>query len=214
MNSSKYFGVYQKGKSLYTKSLVKGQVVYGETIDGEFREWVAKRSKLGAALMNGLKLFPFKEDTITLYLGASSGTTCSHLSDICTKGMIFGVELAPRIFYKFVELAKTRPNLYPILESANDVEKYAYVPPADVVFQDISQKDQVRLFIKNCEVFLKKEGYGILAVKSRSIDVTKPPIKIFNQVRQELSQKYEIVDEKRLEPFEKDHVLFLIKKKK
>lgn len=213
MNPSKYFGVYQKGNYLYTKSLVKGQVVYGERLEGEYREWIPKRSKLGSSLMKGLKLFPFKEDTTVLYLGASSGTTCSHLSDICTKGMIFGVEVAPRIFYKFVELSKTRSNLFPILESANDVEKYAFVPPVDVVFQDISQKDQVRLFLKNCDAFLKSGGYGLLSVKARSIDVTKNPMTIFSSVKAELVKKFEVVDERRLEPFERDHIIFLVKKR-
>lgn len=213
MKKTQYNGVFKQAKEIFTKNLVKDQCVYGEKLSGEYREWVAKRSKLGAALQKGLKLFPFKNDSIVLYLGASSGTTCSHLSDICTNGMIFGIDIAARIFYKFVELSKTRHNLYPILESANNVEKYAFVPDIDVVVQDIAQKDQLRIFKKNCDTFLKKGGYGILAVKARSIDVTMQPNKIFNAIRHDLRQKYELIDERRLEPYEKDHMVFLIKKK-
>ncbi len=211
MKKTNYFGLYKEGETYYTKSLVSpNRSVYGENIFGEYREWVGKRSKLGAAIYKNLRTFAFKNDSIVLYLGASSGTTCSHLSDIVTDGMIFGIDLAPRIFYKFVELSKERKNLYPILADANNIKEYSFVPKCDIVFQDIAQKDQVRIFVKNCGKFLKKNGVGYLSVKSRSIDVTAHPSKIFDMVRNQLKQRFNIIEERALAPFEKDHTLFVI----
>jgi fibrillarin-like pre-rRNA processing protein len=214
MKKTNYNNVYREGQEYYTKNLTKqARSVYGEKIIGEYREWVGKRSKLGAALYKNLRTVAFKKDSLVLYLGACSGTTCSHLSDIATDGMIFGVDLAPRIFYKFIELSKERKNLYPILADANHIEEYSFVPQCDIVFQDIAQKDQVRIFIKNCDAFMKKNGTAYLSVKSRSIDVTKNPMLIFEEVRRQLKQKFILLEERGLMPFEKDHVLFVVKNK-
>ena len=214
MKKTNYNNVYREGEEYYTKSLnTPNKSVYGEKIVGEYREWVGKRSKLGAALYKNLRTFEFKKDSIVLYLGASSGTTCSHLSDIVSDGMIFGIDLAPRIFYKFVELSKERKNLYPVLADANHMELYSFVPKCDVVFQDIAQKDQVRIFANNCERFLKQNGTAYLSVKSRSIDVTKKPMQIFELVRRQLMQKFIILEERGLQPYERDHTLFVVKKK-
>jgi fibrillarin-like pre-rRNA processing protein len=215
MKKTNYAHVYKEGGKYYTKSLVKGQSVYGETIKEDYyREWMPKRSKLGAALNKNLRVFPFKKNSTVLYLGASSGTTCSHVSDVVSEGMVFSVEIAPRIFYKFVELAKTRHNLYPILASANLPEHYSFVPPVDVVFQDIAQRDQLSIFKKNCKVFLKSDGVGLLVVKSRSINSTMKPKDVFKRVRGELIKEFLVVDERGLQPFEKDHMVFAVKKKK
>ncbi|MBN1923900.1 MAG: fibrillarin-like rRNA/tRNA 2'-O-methyltransferase [Nanoarchaeota archaeon] len=214
MNKTNYAHVFKQGSEFYTKSLVKDQSVYGEkVIDGYYREWVPDRSKLGAAMHKNLRIFPFKKDSIVLYLGASSGTTCSHISDVVTEGVIFAVDLAPRIFYKFVELSKSRENLMPVLADALHPEAYAYVPQVDVVFQDIAQRDQLSIFFKNVDLFLKKGGTGMLAVKSRSVDVTKNPKEVFKTVRTALKNRYELLDERGLQPFEKDHMLFVIRKK-
>ncbi len=210
MKKTNYFGVYKEGNKYYTKALVK-ESVYGERLNGEYREWMPKRSKLGAGIYKNLRIFPFKNDSRVLYLGASSGTTCSHISDIVVDGMIFSVELSPRVFYKFMALVEKRKNLYPILADANHPERYGFVPKVDIVFQDIAQKDQVNIFMKNCDAFLKKGGFGFLAVKSRSIDAVKSPKFVFKEVRKELQKRYKIVDERNLNPFERDHMLFVVK---
>lgn len=214
MKKTNYARVYKEKGEYYTKSLIPKQCVYGETIKEDvYREWNPNRSKLGAGLKKNLRNFPFKKDSIVLYLGASTGTTCSHISDIVSEGMIFGVEIAPRVFYKFIELSKTRANLYPVLASANLPAKYSFIPKVDVVFQDISQRDQLNIFVKNCKAFLKTEGFGMLVVKSRSIDTTKHPKQVFKKVRDELKKNYHLIDERGLQPYEKDHMIFVVKNK-
>ena len=64
MLKEKFPGVYEFGGSILTRNLAPGKKVYGEefkTIDGkEYRVWNPYRSKLGAAIKNGLKEFPIK----------------------------------------------------------------------------------------------------------------------------------------------------------
>ena len=77
---------------------------------------------------------------------------------------------------------------------------------------DIAQREQVKIFLKNFQ-FLKKDGFGLLALKARSVDVTKRPKEVFRAAREELEKHVMIVDYKELDPHEKDHCFFVCKKK-
>jgi fibrillarin-like pre-rRNA processing protein len=219
MRPSKVFEVYEEGKNLYTKSLAPGIKVYGETIirEGkvEYREWDPRRSKLAATIAKGSPNVGIRKGDIVLYLGAASGTTVSHVSDIVGKeGFVFALDFAPRVVRELVRLAEQRPNIAPILADANKPESYAAkIIQPDVIFQDIAQKNQVEIFLKNCKAFLKKDGYALLSVKSRSIDVTKKPRDVFKLVQYQLEQEITIFDYKELQPFEKDHCMFICKKR-
>jgi fibrillarin-like pre-rRNA processing protein len=73
-------------KKLATLNLVPGNQVYREKLvkinDEEFRAWDPFRSKLAAAIMNGLAILPIVRKSRVLYLGVSTGTTASHISAI------------------------------------------------------------------------------------------------------------------------------------
>jgi fibrillarin-like pre-rRNA processing protein len=219
----KFQGIYvlKKGKrqTYLTKNLVPGETVYGETLHkegkAEYREWSPMRSKLGAALAKNISQLGIYPGSKVLYLGASTGTTASHVSDIVgSEGFVFALDFAPRTTRELVYLCEKRTNMLPIMASARHPEHYAgQVTLADAVFQDIAQRDQAEIFIKNCNAFLKKGGFGILVVKARSVDVAKKPKQVFNQVRQYLENKITIVDYRDLEPFEKDHCIFICKRK-
>lgn len=218
IQNHKFRGLYEskdKKRIILTKNLVKGRSVYGERLFGDYREWDPRKSKLGAAIHKGISQVGIKPDSIVLYLGCASGTTSSHVSDMVGKGgFVYALDFAPRVLRDIVLVCEQRPNMVPVLADASKPETYFHqVGMSDVVFQDIAQKDQVGIFLKNCEIFLKKGGFGLLAVKARSIDVTRKPKEIFRIVRQQLDEKITIVDYKELEPFEKDHALFVCKKK-
>jgi len=92
-------GVFRDGRVLYTKNLVPGKRVYGEKLTADKREWDPTRSKLGAAIVNGLHTLDIKDGSIVLYLGASTGTTISHVSDIIGRnGFVYGIEFARECF--------------------------------------------------------------------------------------------------------------------
>jgi len=215
-------GVYEtdKGrKRLFTLNIAPGKRVYDEALikekGVEYREWNPRKSKLAAAIMKGASQIGVKPASIVLYLGCASGTTASHVSDIVgKKGFVFALDFAPRVMREMVFVCEQRSNIMPIMADANNTESLEkYITMADVVFQDIAQKQQAEIFLKNCRKFLKKEGFGLLSVKARSIDVAKKPKLVFQEIREKLGKELVIVDYRTLEPFEIDHCMFICKKK-
>lgn len=217
----KFDGVYTDDHRLFTQNLVPGNQVYGENLEIqdniEYRAWNPKRSKLAAAILNGCKNVAIRNNSNVLYLGAATGTTASHISDIAVNGMVYCVEISPRAFRYLLPLCEIRKNMVPILADANKTELYRrIVGGIDIVYQDIAQKEQAAIFLKNINEFLAKDGFGILMVKARSIDVTAHPKEIYDKVLMELSNSSnrinvnEIVE---LEPYEKDHIMIMCTKR-
>ncbi len=208
-------GVYEQSGKIYTENADKGNRKYGEALvqhDGkEFRRWKASRSKIGAAIQKGMGTGMNKDDVV-LYLGAASGTTVSHISDILTDGFVVGVEYSDTVIRELVDLSEKRENIAPVLADARNPSEYKqYVDEADFVFQDISQKDQAQIFSKNCESFLKRGGIGMLSIKARSISSSKPKEKIFSDVKDSLPSKLDIIDQVELDPYEKEHMVIKVK---
>ena len=73
-------------------------------------------------------------------MGAATGTTCSHISDIIsTEGELYCVEISERSVRDLIKVCEKRENMLPILENARNVEKYAEeVGSADAMYQDIA----------------------------------------------------------------------------
>ena len=198
------FLVRNEKEFLATKSRFKPH--YGEKKYGEFREWIPYRSKLAAMILNGYRI-DFKPTMKMLYLGAASGTTASHLSDILEKGVIYAVEYSATPFKKFLELAVERKNLIPLLRDASKPEEYAgIVEKVDFIYQDIAQKNQREIFVRNAEFFLKEGGEGLIMVKARSIDSVAEPSEVFSRVLSELEKDFSILGHGKLDPFHKDHI--------
>lgn len=216
LRPSRYPRVFTDGRDFYTENLTPGKRVYGERIwregEREFRRWDPYRSKLSALLHKGCMDFPFHSRTRVLYLGAATGTTASHLSDICVEGTVFCVEISRKAFQGLMSLSRSRPNMYPVLSDAGKPEGYAVlVNVVDVLYEDVAQRNQVEIFLRNWK-FVRPGGYGILMLKSRSVDVAKPPETIFQSTRNQLSAAgLSIIEVTRLEPYEKDHFAFLTK---
>lgn len=208
-------GIYETDGHIATENLNKGIKIYGERLveikDKEYRIWDPRRSKLGAAILNGLETFPFKEDTKTLYLGASAGTTPSHISDVSRDGLVYCVEFSPRMMRDLVEVCSQRQNMIPILDDATKPKNYMnMVQKVDVVYSDVAQPKQSELFMDNMRLFLKGDGIGILMIKARSIDVTKSPKKIFREEESKLKTAgFRVTQKINLEPYEKDHMAFV-----
>jgi fibrillarin-like pre-rRNA processing protein len=217
-------GVYrlegEVGKALATLNLTPGKRFYGEqlvTVEGvEYRTWNPFRSKLAAGIVKGLGEMPLSQGDKVLYLGVASGTTCSHVSDIIgIEGHVWGVDFAPRPIRDLIEgLAKHRDNVSPILGDARRPRTYALnVPKVDGIYADVAQPDQGGIVVENARVFLKSGGWVILAVKSRSIDVTKAPRMIYEAEIEKLSAGgFDIVESLELDPFEKDHALVVARR--
>ena len=203
---------------LATRNLVPGRVVYGERLvrfkKVEYRVWDAFRSKLAASILKGVQVVPIVAGSRVLYLGAASGTTPSHVSDIVGEaGRVYCVEFASRSIRELVNnVAAYRVNMSPFLEDARFPEKYAMFIPGkvDCIYCDIAQPEQAKVLADNADVFLKASGWVMLAVKAQSIDVTRDPAEIYRQEAKVLKKRgfgvKEIVD---LEPYDKAHAMIV-----
>ena len=207
--------VYLKDGQIATKNLTPGISVYGEELiqeKEEYRIWNPRRSKLAAALLNGLENLDISEDAKVLYLGASTGTTVSHISDIVTDGRIY--EFSPTTAKKLVRLARQRTNIAPILGDATKPKNYLNITEKiDIVYCDVAQPTQSQLFMKNMNLIGKDDVIGALMIKARSIDVVQKPKKIFKEEERKLREKgFKIIEKVKLEPYEKDHIAFVVEK--
>ena len=214
-------GVFEIGGKIATINMVPGTRVYAEelfTFEGnEYRFWDPSRSKTGAAIKKGLHELKIGKGSKILYLGAAEGTTISHISDIVGEnGAIFGVDISARSMRKFVYLCEQRKNLVPILADASQPMTYKENIASfsiDALFQDVSQKNQADIFLKNARAYLKAGGYGYLAVKARSINSVDSAGKIVDEEVKKLENEFEILQVVNLEPFEKEHAMVVCKRK-
>jgi fibrillarin-like pre-rRNA processing protein len=200
---------------LATRNLTPKRNVYGERLvvweNFEYRIWDPFRSKLAAGILKGLKTEPIQPDHKVLYLGAASGTTASHVSDIVDdSGHVYCVEFSERSIRELVNNVCTfRPNMTPILEDARVPERYAmFVEIVDEIYCDIAQPEQSRILADNANLFLKEGGWAILAVKSQSIDVTEEPSVVYKKEVKTLKDRgFRVSDFVNLEPYEKAHAM-------
>lgn len=210
-------GVFSDARKLYTvnsgsKPLFDEEIL---NVDGkDYRTWSPMRSKLAAAIVKGMPRLPVEKNSRVLYLGAAHGYTPSFMSDIAAEGIVFALDFAPRVVRDLVFVAEERKNILPLLADANHPETYYNITGAvDVVYQDVAQRNQVDIFLKNCNMLLKPGGYGMLALKARSVDVLQNPQGIFLAARKELEKKLTVLDMRILGPLQKDHAFFLCEKK-
>ncbi len=203
-----YLGEIEGRRKLFTKSGYPPH--YGERKIDDLREWIPSRSKLAALLIKEY-IVDLRENTKLLYLGAASGTTVSHISDILTKGVIYAVEYSAKPFSKFIRLARERKNIIPLLADASQPQKYSgIVEKVDFIYQDISQRNQIEIFKSNFKFFAKKNAKGLIFVKARSIDSTVEPEKIYRNVLDELKRDFEILSYDYLIPYHKDHIFVYV----
>ncbi len=218
MNPLKQNGVFDDKGFLWTKNSVPGQKVYGERLrayrGGEYRDWNPHRSKM-AALLRLLPDTPWMDPgKDMLYLGASSGTTVSHMADVLRpEALLYAVEFSPRSVRDLLWNVESRQNVVPILDDAGKPERYsAYIDrPVGALVQDVAQRHQVDIFLRNLP-FLAKDGVGYLFVKARSIDVAKPVRDIFEDVERTLKANgVRVVGSVDMDPFHKEHRALVVR---
>ncbi|XP_007541114.1 rRNA 2'-O-methyltransferase fibrillarin [Poecilia formosa] len=207
-----------KEDALVTKNLVVGESVYGEkrmsVEDGEtkieYRAWNPFRSKLAAAILGGIDKIHIKPGAKVMYLGAASGTTVSHVSDIVgPEGLVYAVEFSHRSGRDLLNVAKKRTNIIPIIEDARHPHKYRMlVGMVDVIFADVAQPDQTRIVALNAHNFLKNGGHFVISIKANCIDSTAAPEAVFaSEVKKMSAENMKPQEQLTLEPYERDHAV-------
>ncbi|MGA2913974.1 MAG: fibrillarin-like rRNA/tRNA 2'-O-methyltransferase [Methanoregula sp.] len=184
----------------------EGAVYRERMLDGA-RVWDPYRSKLSALyyLGKGIELTPAMR---VLYLGAANGTTVSHVADYVE--VVYAVEFAPRPMQDLLEVCRRRRNIIPIMADAARPELYApLVESVDLLYQDVAQPDQAAIVLRN-SVFLKPGGIIILMLKTRSVDVRKKPMEVFNDTIDLLTSAGLVMKESEwLAPFHADHAAII-----
>ncbi|XP_051776343.1 rRNA 2'-O-methyltransferase fibrillarin isoform X2 [Erpetoichthys calabaricus] len=207
-----------KEDALVTKNLVVGESVYGEkrinVEEGEtkieYRAWNPFRSKLAAAILGGVDQIHIKPGVRVMYLGAASGTTVSHVSDIVgPEGLVYAVEFSHRSGRDLLNVAKKRTNIIPIIEDARHPHKYRMlVGMVDVIFADVAQPDQTRIVAINAHNFLKNGGHFVISIKANCIDSTAAPEAVFAaEVKKMTQENMKPQEQLTLEPYERDHAV-------
>ena len=207
-------------RKLATRNLAPGKTVYGERLvkfkSEEYRLWNPYRSKFAAALLKGLELAPIQPGHKILYLGAASGTTASHISDIIgDKGHVYCVEFASRSIRELVNNVCTlRLNMAPILADARLPERYStLVGKVDDIYCDIAQPEQAKVLADNADLFLEDNGWVMLAIKAQSIDVTKEPSEVYEREINTIEARgFQVKEVVHLEPYDKAHVMIVAEK--
>jgi len=209
--------VMSDGSVLYSQNLIPGTAVYGErlvSIEGaEYRLWDPRRSKLAAYMLLSGKGGEIKQSDAVLYLGASTGTTVSHISDIVDEGLIYAIEVSKRTFRELIRNCAPRKNVLPMLGDARDEDLMAgIITKADFLYSDVAQRDQVQIFVSNFNRY--KCRSGILMLKCRSIDVSAEPAVVARESVAVIRNRGLKCDEPlNIEAFEKDHFAILIQRK-
>lgn len=198
------------GVSVYGEKRVSGTVV-GETESKEFRTWNPYRSKLAAAIYGGVEKIYMQPGSAVLYLGAASGTTVSHVSDLVgPEGVVYAVEFSHRSGRDLEEMTKRRSNVVPIIEDARHPWKYRMLIPrlVDCIFMDVAQPDQGRILALNALHFLKEGGGFVISIKANCIDSTADAATVFAAEVAKMKQTgLKPKEQVTLEPFERDHAV-------
>ncbi|KAK8136939.1 Fibrillarin [Apiospora sp. TS-2023a] len=200
-----------KEDHLLTRSVAPGLEVYGEKrisvddtskdADGapvstkvEYRVWNPFRSKLAAGVIGGIDNIYMKPGSRVLYLGAASGTSVSHVSDLVgPSGNVYAVEFSHRSGRDLVNMAQSRTNVIPIVEDARH-----------------PSPDQARIVALNAHMFLKVGGGVVISIKANCIDSTAAPEAVFAQEVQKLRAEHIKPQEQlTLEPYERDHCIVI-----
>ncbi len=224
------WGIRKEGRSLWTRNAVKGVSVRGEKRKKdsriEWRHWDPTKSKVAASLLKSKSqtsvIIPETGSTC-LYLGASSGSTVSHIHDhVCGsgnhhKGQIVAVEIAPRMMRDLSKLSESRPGLIPVLGDArnpSDIVPYLR-EKADWLHQDISVADQTKSFLNISNIFLRIGGIGLLSLKAASerwIEGGDDSRFIAAKELIDSNDKISLLENIDISHFEGQHRLFVIRK--
>lgn len=220
----RHSGVFvARGKEdlLVTKNMVPGDSVYNEkrisvesNVPGgektEYRVWNPFRSKLAAGILGGVENIHIAPGKKVLYLGAASGTTVSHVSDIVgPSGLVYAVEFSHRSGRDLINVAKKRTNIIPIIEDARHPQRYRMLlGMVDVIFADVAQPDQARIIALNAHHFLKAGGHIVISIKANCIDSTVDAATVFaREVKKLQEERIKPQEQLTLEPYERDHAL-------
>lgn len=165
--------------------------------------------KLGAYRTKDGTLWDVDRDEHILYLGAAQGKTAGWMANSVPGGSITAIEKSPVAGLALLKTAREVDNLVPFVGDAREPAAYGpLVPELGVLYQDVAQKDQVEILLRNVEAFQPRRAF--LALKARSVAVERPPEEIYEEAADQLAGAGEVLDVVELDPFHKDHAMIVV----
>ena len=205
-------------KKLATLSNVSTNQDYKENLvemnGKQYSIWNPYMSKLAAAIINGMEIFPILKKTKILYLDPTSEKTIKHISDIVgINGKIFVVRNIMKNSKNFLEqIAKNRSNIFTIIpDKTNPARLTGMTEMVDVIYIDIAEHNQTEIAIQNCKNHLRIGGFLMLIVPTKNIDFANNPSKKNQEERKKLQTSFDIIQEINLTDFFKEYSMVIAK---
>ena len=205
-------------KKLATLNNASINEVYNEKIikinGKQYNLWNPYTSKLAAAIVNGMEIFPILEKTKVLYLNSTIEKTLSHISDIIgVNGKIFILRDINENSKKFLDnVMNDRTNVFTITRDNGDPAKFSSKSEmVNVVYVDITQHNETEVAIQNCKRYLRDGGFLMLVVPTKKIDFVNNPNGQNLEEIQKLQSSFEIIQQINLTDFFKEHSMIIAK---
>ena len=179
----------------------------------QYNTWSPYRSKLAAAIINGLEIFPILKKTKVLYLGTNE-KTASHISDIVgIGGKIFVVKDIMKNTKNFSdEPVNNRTNIFTINYDKNNLEQFSSeIETVDVIYLDTTQTNKIEITIENCKNYLVNGGYLMLVVPTKNTDVTENHNKQDLEESKKMQPSFDIIQQINLTDFFKGYSMIIAK---
>ena len=205
-------------KKLATLNNASINEVYNEKIikinGKQYNLWNPYTSKLAAAIVNGMEIFPILKKTKILYLNGAIEKTLSHISDIIgVNGKIFILRDINENSKNFLEnVMNDRTNVFTITRDNGDPAKFSSKSEmVNVVYVDITQHNETEVAIQNCKRYLRDGGFLMLVVPTKKIDFVNNPNGQNLEEIQKLQSSFEIIQQINLTDFFKEHSMIIAK---
>ena len=219
INADTIFWITVKNKKkLATLNNASINEVYNEKlikINGkQYNLWNPYTSKLAAAIVNGMEIFPILKKTKVLYLNGTIEKTLSHISDIIgVNGKIFILRDINENSKNFLEnVMNDRTNVFTITRDNVDPAKFSSkTEMVNVVYVDITQHNETEVAIQNCKRYLTDGGFLMLVVPTKKIDFVNNPNGQNLEEIQKLQSSFEIIQQINLTDFFKEHSMIIAK---
>ena len=219
-------------EQLATKNMVKGTKTRKEKIvivnNEEFLEWNPYKSKLAAAIRNGLQILPIIKNSKVVCINLLEESTILHISNIVgSNGSVFVIDVNKNKKSFLNKLVDTRKNIIPIYDTVDELSFSSSITgKVDALYVDLPESEQIEQIVRNYGSLLKNEGFLMLVAKKDSDAILENDIVGWmaeqraglNKIREitaKLKSQFEIIQEINLginyamEPYHKLHAFIL-----
>ena len=158
-------------EQLATKNIVEGTKTHKEKIvivnDEEFLEWNPYKSKLAAAIRNGLQILPIIKNSKVVCINPLEESTILHISNIVgSEGSVFVIDVDKNKKSFLNKLVNTHKNIIPIYDKVDELSFFSSITgKVDALYVDIPESEQIEQIVEKYGSLLKNEGFLMFVTK-------------------------------------------------